>query len=139
MGRLRPEPSLRRLRAGHPPHSVQHELEFADRRVVSMHIGCAGLYEPERRQRGWSSQSTRSDTTAIITAVLFVERPLCLDCIALKARKLGYMLFQLAPWLKRSDDVLAYLATLTRELPRMVVAIEFRHRSWFGERTPSRR
>jgi hypothetical protein len=42
--------------------------------------------------------------------VLFVERPLCLDCIALKARKLGYMLFQLAPWLKRSDDVLAYLA-----------------------------
>jgi hypothetical protein len=104
-----------------------------------MHIGCAGLYEPERRQRGWSSQSTRSDTTAIITAVLFVERPLCLDCIALKARKLGYMLFQLAPWLKRSDDVLAYLATLTRELPRMVVAIEFRHRSWFGERTPSRR
>jgi hypothetical protein len=64
---------------------VQHELEFADRRVVSMHIGCAGLYEAERRQRGWSSQSTRSDTTAIITAALFVERPLCLDCIAVKA------------------------------------------------------
>jgi uncharacterized protein YecE (DUF72 family) len=49
--------------------------------------------------------------------------------------KLGYVLFQLAPWLKRSDEVMAYLATLTRELPRRVVAIEFRNRSWFGEHT----
>ena len=64
---------------------VEHELAFADGRVVSMHIGCAGLYEAERRRRGWSSQSTRPDTAAIITAALLIERPLCVDCIAVKA------------------------------------------------------
>ena len=52
-----------------------------------------------------------------------------------QADKLGYVLFQLAPWLKRADDVMAYLATLTHELPRTVVAIEFRNPSWFGEHT----
>ena len=64
---------------------VQHELEFAAGRIVSMHIRYAGLYEAERRQRGWSSQSTRPDTVAIITAALIIEGPLCLDCIAVKA------------------------------------------------------
>jgi uncharacterized protein YecE (DUF72 family) len=51
------------------------------------------------------------------------------------AGKLGYVLFQLAPWVKRADDVLESLTTLPRELPRVVVAIEFRNRSWFGEHT----
>ena len=37
---------------------VQHELEFSDGRIVSMHIGCAGLYEAERRRRGWSRQTS---------------------------------------------------------------------------------
>jgi len=64
---------------------VQHELEFANGRIVYMHIGCAGLYEAERRRRGWSSQSTRPDVAALITAALIIERPLCLDCIAVKA------------------------------------------------------
>ena len=64
---------------------VQHELEFANGRIVSMHIVCAGLYEAEGRRRGWSSQSTRPDTAALITAALIIERPLCLECIALKA------------------------------------------------------
>ena len=35
---------------------VQHELQCADGRIVSMHNGCAGLYEAERRRRGWSRQ-----------------------------------------------------------------------------------
>ena len=64
---------------------VQHELEFANGRIVSMHIVCAGLYEAKGRRRGWSSQSTRPDTAALITAALIVERPLCLDCVAEKA------------------------------------------------------
>ncbi len=51
------------------------------------------------------------------------------------AGKLGYVLFQLAPWVKFSDETLAYLATLTRELPDMPVAVEFRNRSWFGAHT----
>jgi hypothetical protein len=38
------------------PAQVEHELEFEDGRIVSMHIACAGLYEAERRRRGWSGQ-----------------------------------------------------------------------------------
>ena len=51
-----------------------------------------------------------------------------------KADKLGYVLFQLAPWIKYSDEALAGLASLSRALPKMVLAVEFRNRSWFGER-----
>jgi uncharacterized protein YecE (DUF72 family) len=52
-----------------------------------------------------------------------------------KGDKLGYVLFQLAPWLKFSDESLAYLETLPRRLPDAVIAVEFRNRSWFGEHT----
>jgi len=52
-----------------------------------------------------------------------------------KADKLGYVLFQLAPWLKFSDESLGYLETLPRRLPYSVIAVEFRNRSWFGEHT----
>jgi uncharacterized protein YecE (DUF72 family) len=45
------------------------------------------------------------------------------------------VLFQLAPWVKRSEEAMANLGTLPRELPGSVVAIEFRNRSWFGEHT----
>jgi uncharacterized protein YecE (DUF72 family) len=51
-----------------------------------------------------------------------------------EADKLGYVLFQLAPWLKFSDDALDYLARIPRALPNTVVAVEFRNRSWFGPR-----
>ena len=37
--------------------------------------------------------------------------------------------------MKFSDESLAYLGTLPRRLPDSVVAVEFRHRSWFGEHT----
>jgi hypothetical protein len=62
---------------------VEHEFQFADGRMIPMHIGCVGLYEAERRHRGW--RSTRPDTAALITAALVIERPLCLDCVAEKA------------------------------------------------------
>jgi hypothetical protein len=32
---------------------VQHELQFGDGRLISMHLGCAGPYEAEWRPRGW--------------------------------------------------------------------------------------
>jgi uncharacterized protein YecE (DUF72 family) len=48
--------------------------------------------------------------------------------------KLGYVLFQLAPWMKSSDETKAYLAALPRDLPGAIVAVEFRNRSWFGPR-----
>jgi uncharacterized protein YecE (DUF72 family) len=49
--------------------------------------------------------------------------------------KLGYILFQLAPWMKAADETLSYLSTLPHELPNVIIAVEFRNRSWFGERT----
>ena len=52
-----------------------------------------------------------------------------------QADKLGYVLFQLAPWVTRSEGALADLAGLPRELPDTLVAVEFRHRSWFGAHT----
>lgn len=52
-----------------------------------------------------------------------------------RAGKLGYVLFQLAPWVTRSEAALADLARLPPELPDTVIAVEFRHRSWFGAAT----
>jgi uncharacterized protein YecE (DUF72 family) len=49
--------------------------------------------------------------------------------------KLGYVLFQLAPWLKFSDDVFEYLARVPGMLPKSIVAVEFRNRSWYGPHT----
>jgi uncharacterized protein YecE (DUF72 family) len=51
-----------------------------------------------------------------------------------RADKLGYVLFQLAPWVKFGDDTLTYLAALPRRLPDCIIAVEFRNRSWFGAR-----
>jgi uncharacterized protein YecE (DUF72 family) len=51
------------------------------------------------------------------------------------AGKLGYVLFQLAPWVRYGDTALEYLASLPRRLPGFVVAVEFRNASWIPERT----
>ncbi len=52
-----------------------------------------------------------------------------------EAGKLGYVLFQLAPWVRYSDAALDYLASLPRRLPGWAVAVEFRSASWIPERT----
>jgi uncharacterized protein YecE (DUF72 family) len=52
-----------------------------------------------------------------------------------RSGKLGYVLFQLAPWMKPTDETLAYLSRVPHELPDAIVAVELRNRSWFGERT----
>jgi uncharacterized protein YecE (DUF72 family) len=51
------------------------------------------------------------------------------------AGKLGYVLFQLAPWVKRSEASQAYLAMLPAVVPETMIAVEFRSRSWFDEHT----
>jgi uncharacterized protein YecE (DUF72 family) len=51
------------------------------------------------------------------------------------AQKLGYVLFQLAPWIKRSEEAMEALAGMPRWLPDADIAVEFRNRSWFGEHT----
>ena len=47
--------------------------------------------------------------------------------------KLGYVLFQLAPWVHFDTSRLDYLASLPARLPGWTIAVEFRHRSWLPE------
>jgi uncharacterized protein YecE (DUF72 family) len=49
------------------------------------------------------------------------------------AGKLGYVLFQFAPWVHFDAARLEYLASLPGRLPGFTVAVEFRHRSWFPD------
>jgi uncharacterized protein YecE (DUF72 family) len=51
------------------------------------------------------------------------------------AGKLGYVLFQLAPWVRYGDAMLAYLASLPARLPGWPLAVEFRNETWIPERT----
>jgi uncharacterized protein YecE (DUF72 family) len=50
-----------------------------------------------------------------------------------EAGKLGYVLFQLAPWVRFDRARLDYLASLRPRLPGTTVAVEFRDRSWFPD------
>ena len=51
------------------------------------------------------------------------------------AGKLGYVLFQLAPWVKYSADAMEYLESLPERLHGVTIAVEFRDRSWLPEHT----
>ncbi len=51
------------------------------------------------------------------------------------AGKLGYVLFQMAPWVKYGSEVLDYLAALPRRLPGLTIAVEFRDASWLPAHT----
>jgi uncharacterized protein YecE (DUF72 family) len=53
-----------------------------------------------------------------------------------ESEKLGYVLFQFAPWVHFGDDWLAYVASLPSRLPSFTIAVEFRHRSWFPDHAP---
>ncbi len=48
--------------------------------------------------------------------------------------KLGYVLFQLAPWVRYSEPTLEYLGSLPRRLPGWASAVEFRNATWIPER-----
>jgi uncharacterized protein YecE (DUF72 family) len=50
------------------------------------------------------------------------------------AGKLGYVLFQFAPWFAWSRERLQYVESLAERLPGLSVAVEFRNRSWFPAR-----
>jgi uncharacterized protein YecE (DUF72 family) len=51
------------------------------------------------------------------------------------AGKLGYVLFQMAPWVKFGDAALEYLAGLPARLPGATIAVEFRDASWLPRHT----
>ncbi|MCX8072731.1 MAG: DUF72 domain-containing protein [Candidatus Binatia bacterium] len=48
--------------------------------------------------------------------------------------KLGCLLFQFPPWFTAKEENEAYIELCRDRLPGFQLAIEFRHRSWFGER-----
>ena len=50
-----------------------------------------------------------------------------------EAGKLGYVLFQFAPWVHFDTARLDYLASVPERLPGWTIAVEFRHRSWFPD------
>ena len=52
-----------------------------------------------------------------------------------EAGKLGYVLFQLAPWVRYGEATLVYLASLPRRLPGFTLAVEFRNETWIPQRT----
>jgi uncharacterized protein YecE (DUF72 family) len=52
-----------------------------------------------------------------------------------EAGKLGYVLFQLAPWVRYGEGPLAYLASLPARLPGWPIAVEFRNETWIPRRT----
>jgi uncharacterized protein YecE (DUF72 family) len=49
------------------------------------------------------------------------------------AGKLGYVLFQFAPWVRFDHERLTELEGLPARLPGMKIAVEFRDRSWFPD------
>jgi uncharacterized protein YecE (DUF72 family) len=49
------------------------------------------------------------------------------------AGKLGYVLFQFAPWVRYGPEWVEYLEKLPARMPDTHVAVEFRDRSWFPE------
>ncbi|GIW43606.1 MAG: hypothetical protein KatS3mg077_0888 [Candidatus Binatia bacterium] len=51
-----------------------------------------------------------------------------------RAGKLGCLLFQFPPWFTATDEHEAYLLFCQERLRHHRLAVEFRHRSWFGER-----
>jgi len=51
------------------------------------------------------------------------------------AGKLGYVLFQMAPWFRYGTDALEYLESLPERLPGVEIAVEFRDASWLPEHT----
>lgn len=107
--------------------------------LTGHHVDVARLPEPLRKMLPRALQTAKGRR---VSATLFDDAARAWALAELRraleplrsAGKLGYVLFQLAPWMRAADDTEAYLATLPRELPATPVAVELRNRSWFGPR-----
>src|SRR3990172_1083015 len=84
---------------------------------------------PRRTRRGEIEASSFPPEALDATFALFSQ---AVAPIA-GAGKLGYVLFQFAPWVHFEPARLAYLASLPARLPGWTIAVEFRHRSWFPD------
>lgn len=52
--------------------------------------------------------------------------------------RLGAIVFQYAPWFVYGDDSFDHVRQCAQRLPDDVIAVEFRNKSWFGDRTRDR-
>ncbi|GBD25966.1 hypothetical protein HRbin30_01293 [bacterium HR30] len=52
-----------------------------------------------------------------------------------RAGKLGCLLFQFPPWFTATEEHEQYIRLCREKLAGFMIAVEFRHRSWFAERT----
>jgi uncharacterized protein YecE (DUF72 family) len=83
--------------------------------------------QPRRTPRG-EIEATSFPPEAVDTAVRLFRAALA---PLAAAGKLGYVLFQFAPWVRFDAARLDDLASLPERLPGSTIAVEFRHRSWF--------
>ena len=84
---------------------------------------------PRLTRRGEIDSSSLPPEALDAAFGLFAAATRPLDATA----KLGYVLFQLAPWVHFERRWLDYLASLPERLPGRPVAVEFRHHSWIPE------
>jgi uncharacterized protein YecE (DUF72 family) len=121
-----------------PPSFIFHVKAYSlltghHPRAESLPADVAALLprQPRRTRRGEIDASSFSPEALDRTFQLFRStiRPIA------EAGKLGYVLFQLAPWVHFETARLEYLASLPDRLPGWTIAIEFRHRSWLPDHT----
>ena len=84
---------------------------------------------PRRTRRGEIDAGSFPPEALDQTFRLFREAIRPLD----EAGKLGYVLFQWAPWVRFSHQRLDDLASLRERLPGWTIAVEFRDRSWLPD------
>jgi len=119
-----------------PPDFLFHVKAYA--LLTGHHVKSAALpadveallpAAPPRNHRGDIEAS--AFPPAAIDAAFWLFR-LSLAPLA-QAGKLGYVLFQFAPWVRFASRWLEYLARLPERMPGVRLAVEFRDRSWLPD------
>jgi len=84
------------------------------------------LYDPERSGRVPQRELPKELVEEAWTRFFYALEPLK------KAGKLGYLLFQLAPWVRATPRSFAFLEHLAERTQGHWTAVEFRHPSWYA-------
>jgi uncharacterized protein YecE (DUF72 family) len=109
------------MMTGH--HFKPERLPPAVRAVLPRRIATTKHGDADRKQ------VTREALDACFAAFRDTMRPLA------DAGKLGYVLFQLAPWIGYAPKTLDYLTSIPERLPGWHAAVEFRNSSWIPKHT----
>jgi uncharacterized protein YecE (DUF72 family) len=128
--------TVRRWAERTPPGFVFHVKAYA--LLTGHHPRPQSLPAPVQRLLPPGARRTRRgeiEATAFPPAALDETFRLFRAALAPLAEtgKLGYVLFQLAPWVRFGPAPLEFLAALPERLPGWTLAVEFRDRSWFPD------